>query len=132
MSLGRYIPETDITGWKSPVRGLQTQEARAQGTHPGKAPSAQHGTHQNPGFSGPAAYCRHPWNLSQNVGSTILSGEQNNRIYSVTLANLLVFHFLICSNSSFTHLSGWYQILFEAVCMKLLCNLESDNCTLRQ
>ena len=27
MSLGRYIPETAITGWKSPVRGLQTQEA---------------------------------------------------------------------------------------------------------
>lgn len=123
MSLGRHIPETAITGWKSPDKQLQIQEARAQGTHPAKAPSAQHGTHQNPGFSEQAVSCRHPWNLSQNVGSTILSGEQNNRINCVILANLLVFHFFICSNSSFTPLSGWYQILFEPVCMKLLCNL---------
>lgn len=27
MSLGRCIPETAITGWKNPVRGLQIQEA---------------------------------------------------------------------------------------------------------
>lgn len=72
MSLGRYVSETATTGWKSPVRGLKTQEARAQGTHSGKAPSAQHATHQNHRFSGPAASYRHPRNLTQNVGSPVL------------------------------------------------------------